>query len=52
MKKTTECKHDWKPIYEDHILMGVIYYGQECTKCKQLKDAGPGPLDLGVYTLR
>lgn len=48
-RDTLSCKHDFKPIYEDHVLMGSMYYGKECKKCRTVVDNGPGPLDLGTY---
>lgn len=36
-------------MWEDHILMGPIYYGEECVHCGQQKYAPPGPLELGTY---
>lgn len=41
--------HQWVPIYEDSILMGQLYFGDECTLCRKTKNTGPGPLDLGIY---
>jgi hypothetical protein len=43
------CRHDFQPIYEDHILMGSIYYYDECRRCKQKRNTEPGPLALGTY---
>lgn len=48
-KQTEDCKHKWQADYEDHILMGSIYYGEVCAKCGVTKPAPPGPLELGTY---
>jgi hypothetical protein len=29
--------------------MGMVYYGDECKKCKKKRNTGAGPLDLGIY---
>lgn len=48
-RDTLECRHDWKQIWEDDILMGYIYVYDECKKCRSTRNIGPGPLDLGTY---
>ena len=45
----SKCKHVYKEIWEDHILMGNIFYGHECVKCKCHKPSTRGSLELGVY---
>lgn len=52
MSMPKECKDgdcEWEPTWEDHILMGPIYYGQQCKKCRKEKYKEPGPLELGTY---
>ena len=46
------CPHPEKavrPIWEDDILFGMVYYGKRCTQCGKDFYKGPGPLDLGTY---
>lgn len=45
--KENQCT--FKPVYEDHILLGNLYYGEECSKCGKRKAPPPGTLELGVY---
>lgn len=45
----SDCKHDWKDIWEDTALLGLVYFGKECRKCRAKSDTGAGPLDLGTY---
>jgi hypothetical protein len=53
LKKFMEtCPHParaMQKIWEDHILMGPIYYGERCTQCGTNFYQERGPLDLGVY---
>ena len=43
------CNHIWTPVYEDHILMGMVYYGDTCELCGKYKEIPKGPLELGTY---
>lgn len=45
-----DCDHkETKEIWEDHVFMGMIYYGKECKKCGYHLPEPPGPLELGTY---
>lgn len=48
-KDTDNCPHKWGQVWEDHILMGNIYYGLECALCGEFQPREPGPLELGIY---
>lgn len=41
--------HIWEPMGEDHILMGYIIYGKQCSICGLQEYSPPGPLELGTY---
>lgn len=46
------CKHHkTKPLYEDDVLLGWVWFGNKCVDCgSMVRDTHPGDaIELGVY---
>jgi hypothetical protein len=49
-EEISKCLHfNAEPEYEDHILLGRIYYGKRCKDCGDFIYPESSPIELGVY---